>query len=63
MYSITVTTFGGRLVDGNCVPVHVTGFLLPDPEVGHDVFNGSLEMSSNISDLNEGLKCRLLMLM
>ena len=62
MSSIAVTTFFGRLIDGSCVPGHVPGLLLIDPELVPDVGNGSSEMSSNISGLNEGLKCRLLML-
>ena len=37
-------------------------FVFPDPEAYPYVGNGSLEMSLNISGLNEGLKCRLLML-
>ena len=45
-----------------CVSGPVPGLLFPDPEVGPDVGNGSLDMFSNISGLNEGLKCILLML-
>ena len=48
MSLIAVTTFGGRLIDEGCVPVHVPGLLLPDPEVGPNVGNGSSEISSNI---------------
>ena len=59
---IAITTFDGRLIDGGCFPGPVPGCLLPDPELGPDVGNGSSEMSSNLSGLNEGLKCRLLML-
>ena len=62
MSSIAVTTFSGTLIDGSCVPGPVPGLLLPDPELVPDVGNGSSEMSSNLSGLNEGLKCRLLML-
>ena len=62
MSSIAVTIFGGRLIDWGYVHVNVTGLMLPDPEVGTDVRNGSSEMSSNISGLNEGLKRILLML-
>ena len=61
MSSIDVTEVCGRLIDGGCVPEPVPGFLLPYYEVGPDAGNGSSEMSSNISGLNEGLKCRLLM--
>ena len=59
---MSVTKFCGRLVDGGCGTVPVPVLLLPDPEVGPDVWNVSLGMSSNISCLNEGFKCVLLML-
>ena len=62
MSSIGITKFGGRYIDGGCVPGTVTGILLPDPEVGHDMVNGSSEISSNISDFNKCLKFRLFML-
>ena len=59
MSSISVTTFGVRLIDGGCIYGPVPGFLLPDPEVGPDVGNGYSETSSNISCFNEGFNCRL----
>ena len=62
MSSIAVTIFFGIFIDGGCAPGPVPGLLLPYTEVDTDVGNGYLEMSSNISGLNEGLKFRLLML-
>ena len=62
VYSIALTTFYGRFIDGDYVHVPVTGFLLPYPGVGPDVRNGSSEKSPNILGLNEGLDCILLML-
>ena len=50
------------MINGSYDPGPVPGFMLQDTEVGPDVGNVSLEISSNISGLNEGLKCRLLML-
>ena len=55
-------TLTGRLIDGVWAPITVIGLLLPDPEADPNVSNGSSDMSSNISVLNKGLKCRLLML-
>ena len=46
MSSMAVTIFDGILIDGGCVLGPVPGFMLPDTEVGPDVGNGSLEMSS-----------------
>ena len=62
MSSKSVTTFDGIFIDGGFVPKPVRGSLLLDPEVCPDVGNGSSDMSSNISVLNEVLKCILLML-
>ena len=62
MSSIVVNAFFGILIDGGCVSGPATGFLLPDTELGPDVGNKSSKISSNFSDLNGGLKCRLLML-
>ena len=62
MYSISVTKVFGILIDGGCVSGPVPGLLFPDPEVCPDVGNRSSEMFSNISGLNEIMKCRLLML-
>ena len=62
MSSIAVTIFFGIFIDGGCAPGPVPGLLLLDPKVCSDVGNRSLDMSSNISGLNKGLKCRLLML-
>ena len=60
--STAINKFGRRLSYGGCVTGPIFGLKFPDPELGHDVGNGSLEMSSNISGFNEVLKCRLLML-
>ena len=56
IYSIAVKIFCGRLIDGGFVTGTVPGFMLPYTEVGNDVGNGSSDMSSNNSHLNEGLK-------
>ena len=61
MYSIYVTTFGGRLIYGSCVTGPVPGYLLSSPELGPDVGNSYLDISSKISGLNEGLKRILFM--
>ena len=52
----------GILIDRGSVPGPVSVLLLPDPEIGPDVGNGSSDIASNMSGLNEVLKCRLLML-
>ena len=62
MFSIAVTKFCGIFIYGGCVPVPVPVLLLPDHESDPDVGKESSEMSSNVSGLNGGLKCRLLML-
>ena len=59
---MVVTQLGGIFIDGGCVPGPVTEFMLSYHELGPNVGNGSSEMSSNISGLNQGLKCRLLIL-
>ena len=40
MFSIAVTTLGGKLIDGGCVPGPVPGLLLIYPEVGPNMGNG-----------------------
>ena len=62
MSSISLTKFGVILIGGVYFLGPVPRFLFPDTEVGPDVGNGSSDMSSNISGLNEGLRCRLLIL-
>ena len=62
MSSISVTISCGILIAGGCVPVLVTGFLLKHPKADPDTGNGFLDISSNITFLNEVLKCRLFML-
>ena len=59
---MAMTKFCVILIDWGCFTGPIPGLLLPDPEVGINVGDRSSEISSNISILNEGLKCRLLML-
>ena len=59
---MSVTTFSGILIYGGCVPRPVPGFMLIYHEEDPDVGYGSSDMPSNLSDFNESLKCKLLML-
>ena len=54
--------FCGRLIYWGFFPRPFIGLLFPDHEVGLGMGNESSEMSSNISGLNKGLKCILLVL-
>ena len=53
---MSVTTFCVIFINVECVPGPFTVLMLLDPGTDHDVGNGSLDISSNLSGFIRGLK-------